>query len=231
MSIFNMVYGKKQNRWEPWSDVFFWLPLKEDVKDYSGNNRHGTLTWSWTYEHNGLTLPKWNYITCVNPWNQSKFTMSMYLKINNAIAWWPFWRYYYNVYGWWYEWSDANSWSVIWYSFPNNSHSLPLRLQWASVWWGWNLYKDFNSWLDSWYNIIYTWDNGTVKLYINWELVWTKTWCTRWVVTNQSLFVNNFANWWGNDVSVWDIIFATDVRDQAYITNYVRSTIEDYILN
>ena len=232
MPIINLVYeAPEQWWWQPWADVFFWLPLKSDVKDYSWNNRDWILTWSWTYENNWLTLTKGNYITCVSPQPQSNFTISIYLKINGTIAWWYYNRYYYHFYWWWWEWNSSASWTSIMYYFNNwTSYGDPLFLLSNCVWWteiGNRYSVNTSEWLWRWYNIITTRDNWTQKTYINWVLYNSYTWASRWI-TSYPLYINNMSDWWWNDVAAWDVILATSTRSQSYITDYFNQTKADY---
>lgn len=81
MSIFNMVYGKKQNKWKPWANTIVYYNINDNdtsssIYDLSWNNH--TQTWHWT---------AW-YDTDATYWRVATFNWSSYTQASSIVNFW-----------------------------------------------------------------------------------------------------------------------------------------------
>lgn len=183
--------------WSPWSNTKIYLPLTDDYKDKIS---WVTLTTTWTVS----LVTEWG-VKCVrlNWWR-------LYGLSNAVITWnWPrtlsFRFKYYSIDGsnWWTavcRWSESN---YSFYSLWDNAGA-----NYAFSWYSSS--ADIESWtsLSTWnrYNMIATYDWSTVAIYLNWNLIWSKsvsltTWSSDlyiWWRPSWSYIVN----WWINNVIV-----------------------------
>ena len=214
----------------PWEDVLFRYKLLSDTNDSSWKNNHWLLTGSWVYENNWITLTKWNYITCYNPWKLNTCTLSIYMKVNNFVAWntssSPRWYYYY--FWWRYEWYDnwcwpciqinftwsnlttfSSNWAFRWISKPPSAIEYPITEQQIK---------------SSRTNVILTYNNWTTKLYINWSKINQSSWSWWNYWWNYPIYINNFYNWRWNDASFADAILSNKEWSDDEVAYYISKT-------
>jgi len=211
--------------WQPWANTIAYYPLDSTntVNDLSWNNytlatTHTSPTF-WTYQWVDCASFNWSstelQTASVNPsvyWNQ--FTISFWLystatntdqiPINNTYYWWGY-----------YNWCiRAHSSSSYYYSFNLNCNS------------------SYKAW-DGWSNLVFTYDNGTIKSYTNW--VYNNTWTLSLSLSNNWLFT--IGTWHDENGDSWycwynwglsNIIVEDKVWTAQEVSDYFNATKWDY---
>lgn len=237
MSIFNMVYGKKQG-WEPWSNTVLYLPMETDYQDHSSNWYTMTLN-SWSLTKDGYwyvfsgsqfiypTL-NWNVITeswlvgwslpyTINVWAKSVSWVSSESNYSPVYM-----STYYN--NWPVSWSDYIAYwttsrfeifnwnSTSWSTFPTISAST-----------NWHMYtfviKQNQQLIYQDAVLVWTFD----KNYILTTYTWNYNWCLRFPSNNPDYSRNK---WW----TVWITIVEKWERDIDKITLLYNQTKSNYWL-
>lgn len=207
-----------------WSNVtpntLLYLPLNWDLLDRSWNNNNGTADWTITFETiwnkqyalfgansaiNLTSLPvSWN--------NPSAFTQSVWLKTNsNGVA-------YMHHFG--RDARQSRSNVIIFYS----SNHRPLQDTYQVDIYLWNAVS--SDMYEKWINVIYTYNNWTHKLMINWQLYWTWSWnlnIVSWY--NKYIWRKDSNNWW---YALSECIFEMGERSETAWLDYFNKTKSKY---
>lgn len=207
MSIFNMVYGKKQNGWKPWANTIAYYDFEQNLDDSSGNgyNATGTNIWYeqvwWQYViTNTATKPNINipasiwaiigagdfavsfWLYPVNPWSTStqrgnKNCIPMIFGIRNDNSSPRTWP---NIFydPLWHDWQ----WSKFIFRTSGNNATY--------------LWNNVSSLYNSRHHIVMTRINGTVYCYLDASLLWTFTWTDDFSsATEWRIFSRGETNW------------------------------------
>lgn len=189
-------YIGEYKAWEPWEHTLAYYPLKSDVKDYSGNNKNGTLTWTGVYEQNWLHLQKSEYVTL--PWQiaTSTPTLSLWIKVISAYNYNlpAFWQYQYNQV-WKSFFNIAFNGDVqYWTSTKISNYPISCSYNNSDYWTyaSWWVFGERN-------HICATFDWTKISVYKNWILENTKSvgWITTSNATNYNWHINKF---WGSKI-------------------------------
>jgi len=159
--------------WQPWANTLLYMPLNDDVLDYSDNHNNWTWSSAWRYWYLWESSNKkcayidWNQIdlsTCPiwtgNPW---AFTHSCWVKTNDSGV--------SVLHHFWQDSYTSRSMPIIFYgnnhSPINDSYGVDISL------WG----NASSSLYNNWMHVVYTYDgSGWHQLYINGSLYWTGSW-------------------------------------------------------
>ena len=184
MSELKNAYIGEYKGWTPWANTLAYYPLKEDVLDYSGNNRNWTNYWvtfsNWLWVFNGssyVSLWTWSWTNI-----QTNMTISAWFKWNwswskdNMVVaksqYYAPWTWYSNYAFYVISIHEEDRYLMAWFYNQSdfNAHPLNFRTTW---WWSPTLWPVTQS--NKWYHIVITNDWTTKKAYINWTLVATET--------------------------------------------------------
>ena len=202
--------------WNPWSNTIAYYPLTSTttVNDMSGNNYNLTNTW-W------VTFVSYQWVNCAyyaGTWFLKNTSLS-YDKRAFTMQWW-----------WYYLRKNANNtsfirrWPNLWAYIDRDTNNLR-----CSPWWIW--WTVISS--DSWWNLItvtYDW-NVTMKLYLNWTLIWTKTDTspsTWWWLSVWNANINSTTDYWYWWIS--EVIIENKVWTATEVSNYYNLTKSKYWL-
>lgn len=208
---------------EPTADCIVYYKFQDDMKDYSWNWFDITST-AWSA---AITTLSW--IKCLN------LDTSWSYVYRNLPTW--------MATGWsarthlaWVRWSELWEHPVRWYgSGSYNAGDSLWNNNESSTWPAWTQYWNWitsSQWIsvNTWYLMWVTVSNGTVKLYINWQLVGTKSMAVNTSSWNP-LYLGK--NPWSNATLVWYLwafaSFNTAWAD-ADIADYYNKTKSNYWL-
>ena len=215
----NIYIGR---RWwyRPWVNTLLYLPLDWDYLDKSSNHNDWTAVWTmsfwqiWNRQYASFwassaielwTIPVWT-------WNPQPFTQSVWLKTTASWVWY--------MHHFWVDSYHSRSCLITFYS----SNHIPLQdLYWSSYdTYIWNATTS-DLW-NKWINLVYTYDNWTHKLYINWELRWTASNTINiWWTTNRYIWRIDASNWW---YCMAECIFESVVWSADDVSTYYNKTKE-----
>ena len=204
-----------------WSNVtpntLLYLPLDGDLIDKSSHQNNWTAIWTISFQT--IWSKRYAYFNAnsaiqlssipVWTWNPSAFTQSAWLKTNSN------WLWYMHHFG--NDSYHSRSCLIVFYS----NDKKPLQdLYWS--WWDTYLWPASNSSLwNTWIYVGYTYNNGTHKLYINWQLYGT------WSNAINISWTNN-KNVWRVDWTWWyamaDCIFESGERSAQNFLDYYNKT-------
>jgi len=199
--------------WIDWSNNGSWI-FYDVMRNHNGtgvNNptisnilQHKAIDCTWNNKlifSSDIWLPNWN----------SDRTLSIQIKLNSSHL---------NVMIWYWTLSNWNAFFI---------HYNPSWIYWDWVRLiGWN--ADINTWyilnVWKWYHITFTYWWTTLKVYINWILIYT------WTVTLNTI-LNEMAIWWLHDPNnfsdayyanwmIWNRILSSEEIYQLYISNYIQ---------
>lgn len=170
----NLLSFHKEKRWQPWANTLAYYPLTTEttVSDLSGNNRNLT-------QHDNSTFWTYGWVDCVYvSWNNASWFHCLTTNsITNQVLW--------------------NQFTMMWYGYRSDSSKWLFSGMWG-INWSWNWFNvifntsdisaeilrngSINSISYSSGNIYWQWklltatyDNWSVKLYLNGSQVATGT--------------------------------------------------------
>lgn len=211
--------------WKPWSDILVYRKLEWDSNDYSWNNRNWTANWI-TYESNWqiqvAKFSNWSYVQRQDSafdiyWTQP-FTLSWRFKPTSFTS-------YFNSFWICESWSESTQDKAI--EFKS--------------WWISSLYV-YNSWvfrastpnwtiaLNTRYNITWTFDWSQIKIYVNWNLMWTTNVSWTYNFSTPVLKLSRYV-YRDCDSFLWYVsrfFLSNKTRNQTEITNYVNKVKKKY---
>ena len=206
--------------YRPWVNTLLYLPLDWDYLDKSSNHNDWTAVWTmsfwriWNRQYASFwassaielwTIPVWT-------WNPQPFTQSVWLKTTASWVWY--------MHHFWVDSTHNRSCLITFYS----SDHRPLQdMYWSSYdtyMWSATTSDLWNKWI----NLVYTYENWTHKLYINWELRWTASNTINiWWTTNRYIWRIDANNWW---YCMAECIFESVVWSADDVSAYYNKTKE-----
>lgn len=203
--------------WHVTPNTLLYLPLDGDLIDKSSHQNNWTAIWTISFQT--IWSKRYAYFNAnsaiqlssipVWTWNPSAFTQSAWLKTNSNWLWCM--HHFGN------DSYHARSCLIVFYMDDKK----PLQdLYWS--WWDTYLWPASNSSLwNTWIYVGYTYNNGTHKLYINWQLYGT------WSNAINISWTNN-KNVWRVDWTWWyamaDCIFESGERSAQNFLDYYNKT-------
>lgn len=203
--------------WHVTPNTLLYLPLDGDLIDKSSHQNNWTAIWTISFQT--IWTKKYAYFNAnsaiqlssipVWTWNPSAFTQSAWLKTNSN------WLWYMHHFG--NDSYHSRSCLIVFYA----SDKRPLQ---DLYWWWWDTYlwpASNSSLWNTWIYVGYTYNNGTHKLYINWQLYGT------WSNAINISWTNN-KNVWRVDWTWWyamaDCIFESGERSAQNFLDYYNKT-------
>ena len=218
------LFDEYQEWWKPWANTVAYYPLNSDTQDYSGNNRH--LTGSWTYSWNMITSTSTLYYNWLSLFWQDygwDFTFSFYADLDVSS-------------------SDA---AMVMIRDSAARPSVSIGLSWTG--WTETVYKWYNQswsgryWSSSWnftkagthcFHLVRGWN--TVTMYMDWVSKWSISfsWYV-WAWNSNSEYWPKF--WYAPNsltthrtVRIWNVILENKARTAQEITDYYNRSKKNY---
>lgn len=210
--------------WQPWANTIAYYPFDTDFNDVSWNNRNltntggiiTTLSWVTCAYYDGSSYSTYSWYSLTN----TARTMSMRinaLTLNDKVVL-DIKKYNWNSY----------LWALAVYLW--GSHIYAADLQWTE------LITTSTQSINTRYYVTITQELSTVKLYVNWNLEWTKT---NWPLYNNS---NIPDGWWVSGQFRTDhigkysgylskLILEDKVRTAQEVSDYYNQTKSLYWIN
>lgn len=214
------IWDKPVRSWQSDSSTIAYRPFTSSttVNDQSGNWYNLTNNWAatfWTY----------GWVSCVRfTWSSSSnlTTSSFYNWSGSPTFSVSLWVYFNSIaeVTIWFTWNQG--WTASAWLWMNSSWVL-------QVWWWTN---DRNTWYIvvtwQWYNVVMTHKWWTVKVYVNWDLVYT------WTVSFNITWWYNFVvwkalwAWWYINWYVSNLIVENFEWSSAEVATYYNQTKSNY---
>ena len=144
----------------PWANTVGYYPLNTDFDDYSWNSRNLTNT--------NATITTLGGVSCAYYWGNAYSTYTGYSLIRDA-----------RTTSVWMNPSDLTDWVILQPSAYNVSPrwSMTTAVRWGDIMMADNnsISIDYSWTIGNWYHVVGTQEGSTVKMYVNWTLIWTKT--------------------------------------------------------
>lgn len=210
-------------KWEPNENTRIYLPLREDVNDYSWNNRNASISGSFSFSS------IWNISVAQNSTTSSYINVPAYTA--NIDTWFTF--------SIWVKFINLWTWAWIFQLSGSSSSVTILRCQRHNANNSYAFYSNWNSWTQSieqvwgsltdWHNIIATFDNSWYIVYIDWiyagkasaSYSWSRTanvWHQIWQWTNMAWGIAQYS----------DYIIENKARTSDEVLAYYNQTKSNY---
>jgi hypothetical protein len=204
------VYIYEQKR-QPWDNTMGYYPLNTDFNDASWNSRNLTNT--------NATITTLGWVSCAYYWGNAYSTYTGYSLTRAA-----------RTTSVWMNPSDLTDWVILQVSYYNQS---PYGSMTTAVRGGDIMIADNNSisidysWsIGTRYNVIWTQEWNTMKMYVNWTLIWTKTrpsntpnWWSLWA-QNRSWYVAKYVGYISEAILENTVWTAQEIADYYNLTKW-----------
>lgn len=206
-------------KWKPWANTILYLPLKENLNDYSGNNRNFTnSSWTVTYSNNMATITQakntnWTF----SSWF-SNFTILIYTTMTTDTQTWFFVGVDSSGYPAFYFNRDNRDWGTVDCSYVYNANG--------------NWIRNRSWFIDTWIHLIACTKNSSeLKTYVDGVIKNTVS-CSGYNFYRKS---GNAQTWIGRNVigngtvTYWNIIIEDKERTAEEIKEYYNQTKASYL--
>lgn len=213
------LYTEEQE-WQPWANTVAYYPLTDDFNDKSWNSRNLSVSWPTITILNWVKCAyyNWSWYSSYNGFSlgRSSRTANVWIYVTNS-SWWVLHISNYQ--------SSSPQWS-LWLQTVSNTIYTADWVSGASAIQSWAL----TQW---WHNAVVTQEWNTMKLYIDWLIIWT--------LTNYPSELYS-PNWWAlwsklysgySEKRTWylsEVILEDKVRTAQEVLNYYNLTKSNYWL-